>query len=357
MQIDFHHAVTYVLSRLAGFSETDADIISYSSQYVDDATIHGVVRFTNDAMYTRTSSANRILDLHNTNDIENNMVWVPFHFLPGNGGFKAGIEPKGGFINKLVCTPDSFVAQDMLATCIADRDKPYALHRLGVTIHVLADTFSHQGFAGIVHKINAVTELDYDGETKTHSFFKDFFDKIKSSFVDKVIPLGHCAAFACPDLPYLKWRYTNELNQNIVRNNPSIFNVAVKRIFESLIKYKNNDAESVINERISYKDFKQIKSNILSFTNENGSVRHQQWIDSIARGEFSFGQENISYIPKGEGSWKYLALNSESEKENGRYEYSPSFLSSNWKMFHDALQKHRFEVIHDILPKYGICVS
>jgi len=62
-------------------------------------------------------------------------------------------------------------------------------------------------------------------------------------------------------------------------------------------------------------------------------------------------------ICKGFGSWKYYALNTENDRDTGEYEYSESFLSSNWKMFHDALQKHQFEVIHDILPKYGICVS
>ncbi len=37
MQIDFHHTVTYVIARLAGFSQTEAGVIAYSAQYVDDA--------------------------------------------------------------------------------------------------------------------------------------------------------------------------------------------------------------------------------------------------------------------------------------------------------------------------------
>ncbi len=39
------------------------------------------------------------------------------------------------------------------------------------------------------------------------------------------------------------------------------------------------------------------------------------------------------------------------------FEYKESFLASDWKMFHDALQAHRFDIIHDILPAFGICVS
>ncbi len=358
MQIDFHHAVSYVLSRLAGFSREESEIISYSSQYVDDATIHGIIRFTNNAMYTRTSSAHKLIDFHNTVSAENYRVWVPFHFLPGNGGLKAGEDPEGGFINKLVCYPDSYVAEEMLTYCIADHDKPYGLHRLGVTIHVLADTFAHQGFSGVIHKINDVLRLDSDLKTESLGFFKDLLERLKTLFIDRALPLGHGAALTCPDLPYLKWGYTNEYHTELIgRDNTVIYNDAVISIFESLIKFRKQDPGCVINEQILPEDFKQIRSNFENFTNPSGTVRHKQWIDSIARGEFSFGPETISYIPQGLGSWKQQALLVETDSESYKYEYSISFLSSNWKMFHDALLKHLFEVTHDILPKYGICVS
>ena len=55
MQIDFHHTVTYVCARMAGFEHKDADIIAYSAQYVDDATNSGTVQFDTGAMYHRIS--------------------------------------------------------------------------------------------------------------------------------------------------------------------------------------------------------------------------------------------------------------------------------------------------------------
>ncbi|MDD5571220.1 MAG: hypothetical protein PHD97_08705 [Bacteroidales bacterium] len=357
MQIDFHHAAVYVLARLAGFTAGESDIISYASQYVDDAKNEGVIKFKNGAKYSKVSSSHKAINLHNANAVQNQRVWVPFHFLPGNGGMTAGTRPPGGFINKLVCFPNSFVAQEMLDKCIADSDKPYALHRLGVTMHVLADTFSHQGFAGVVHDINDISELEIDGKIKKHNWFKKLFVKIKSYFVGAALPLGHGAALTYPDLPYLKWRYVNKLNQDINRNNILIFNDAVKSIFESLIKYKNKNAVSIIKEQIPKKDLEQIKFNIINFTGEDGELRHRQWLETIAEGKFSFGKENISYAAKGKGSWKYMALNTECENDTGEYEYSDNFLSSNWKLFHDALQKHQFELVHDILPKYGICVA
>ena len=38
MQTDMHYYGTYALARLAGFSVSKAEIIAYSSQYVDDST-------------------------------------------------------------------------------------------------------------------------------------------------------------------------------------------------------------------------------------------------------------------------------------------------------------------------------
>ncbi len=54
MQIDFHHAVTYVVARLSGFKQEKAEIIAHAAQYVDDAISSGTVHFSNNAMYTLT---------------------------------------------------------------------------------------------------------------------------------------------------------------------------------------------------------------------------------------------------------------------------------------------------------------
>lgn len=64
MQIDFHHAVTYVAARLAGFAEAEAETIAYAAQYIDAAT-SGIVCFNNQALYHRTSSAHKMMDTLN----------------------------------------------------------------------------------------------------------------------------------------------------------------------------------------------------------------------------------------------------------------------------------------------------
>lgn len=72
-----------------------------------------------------------------------------------------------------------------------------------------------------------------------------------------------------------------------------------------------------------------------------------------------FGKPSLSYKAKGVGSWKYKAIGQKAAADTGRevFPYSPKFLHSDWKRFHDALQAHRFDVVHDILPRYGICVA
>ncbi|MDP2335892.1 MAG: hypothetical protein Q8N05_05500 [Bacteroidota bacterium] len=362
MQIDFHHAVTYIIARLAGFSADEAAVVAYSSQYVDDAVNNGLVRFSNDAYYSRISSAHKLIDLRNFRPLANRFAMLPFHFLPGNGGKKPGEDPDGTFIQKLVCTPGSFVARDMVALCIFDADEPYALHRLGITMHVFADTFAHQEFAGVSHQINEVKELDSDGILEQKKSWQDKINSIKSLFIGKVLPLGHGAALTCPDLPFLKWQYTNGLNKKIERNNPLIFKQAIESIFQIMVRFRRKDPEYIVTQEIPKQDLDQIERNILAFRNVDGKIRHQNWIDSIFNGDFSFaekGEEKITYFPKGTGSWKYEALGTERKFDlrTDRFPYHDSFLTSNWRYFHDALQKHRLAVLRDILPKYGICAA
>ena len=370
MQIDFHHAVTYAAARLAEFPAEDAAVIAYAAQYVDDAVNSGTIHFRNKAMYSRISSAHKMLDYRNFKELANHFTWVPFHFLPGNGGKKAGDNPEGGFAEKLVCYPGSDVAREMVAACIKDRRRPYSLHRLGITMHVLADTFAHQGFAGINHPCNEAADLkkqeEDDGSLleKLADYFSDLFDSAANKVISNAFPLGHGAVLDCPDLPFLKWEYVNGSGETIKRDNTEIFMDAVESIHSAMFCYRMKNPEYILNpeDHIKDTDLEQIRTNFLNFDDDDGETRHKQWIDSIDTGVFSFaqcGQEEISYIPKGTDSWKHLALDTrrEVETKHERYRFSPDFMDSHWKLFHDALQVHRIDVIRNILPRYGICAA
>lgn len=364
MHIDFHHTVTYVTARLAGFNHQEGETIAYCAQYVDDATNDGTILFNNGAMYKRIASAHKMMDYRNIKALANHQVWMPFHFLPGNGGKKAGKDPSARFIDKIVCKPNSFVAKDMLKACIEDRHKIYGLHRLGVTMHVYADTWAHQGFAGVNHKINQVTKLDDEDEPdlsffgKIKNYFGDEFDEKAGEFIGGAFPLGHGAALSYPDLPFLNWSYQNGHGEKVVRKNTQGFVAAADHLCQAMQKYRQGDFAYVA-PGLPAKDKKLIRKMFKELTDTDGEVRHKQWLLAIAEGRFSFPGEQLSYIAKGKGSWKHTAIRTTRKKDKKKevFPYDPGFLESDWKKFHDAVQAHRFDVIHDILPRYGICAA
>lgn len=364
MQIDFHHTVTYVVARLAGFAHRQADVIAYCAQYVDDATNAGTIHFDNGAMYTRISSAHKALDYRNFSEMANHHVWIPFHFLPGNGGKPAGDNPDGSFIRKIICRPGSTVAYDLLSACLADRNKPYGLHRLGVTMHVFADTWAHQGFAGVCHEINDVTLLDDEDQPdpsfqdRLKDYFGDIFDRTVNRFVGDALPLGHGPVLSFPDRPFLKWQYRDGDGLSIERNNTELFVQAAHEMCKFMQRFLAGDLRANVSG-LNVADRNKLEQLFAGIREDSGDERHKQWLRLIDRGEFAFGPVKVTYKAKGKDSWKHQALGTLrlKDKKGEVFAFSPGFLSSDWKLFHDALLAHRFDMIHDVLPKYGICAA
>jgi hypothetical protein len=354
MQLDFHHGVTYVVARLAGLTHAEASIVAYCAQYVDDATNSGLIRFQNGALFSRISSAHKLLDYRNFKELAVHHVWIPFHFLPANCGLPAGQEPPGDFVDRLICRPNSLVAQQMVKGCIADKDAPYALHRLGITLHVYADTWAHQGFAGVNHRVNEVTRVT-DAEGKPD---RSIMKRLAGYFMSEALPLGHGAALSYPDRPFLRWGYTNGKGEQVWRDNPRDFLEAADHLCQAIRRYQMGDPEAVVAGLLE-PDKAMIGYMLRSITDEDRFVRHQKWVQAIAAGKFSFGSARIAYIGKGKGSWKHEALGTEKaiDLENETFLYRSAFLNSNWKHFHDALQAHHFHVLHELLPQYGICTA
>ncbi|MBU0961880.1 MAG: hypothetical protein KKD01_00465 [Proteobacteria bacterium] len=360
MQIDFHHATTYVAARIAGFDARRADIIAYAAQYVDDASSDGPVRFTNKFLYQRISPAHKMIDTRNTRDLDNHQVWIPFHFLPGNGGMEADRNPGGRVVNRLICTPDSPIARDMVRQTIVERDKPYGLHRLGVTMHVYADTWAHQGFAGLQDSVNEVEEAKETGNSDV--FKSGLGDFIRNCLDDAIPPLGHGRATMFPDMPFLKWQYRNHNKELIELDNTEEFCRAANEMCKAMQRYLLGDPNAEA-DGINENDMKKIKQLFAETTEKDGNSRHNKWRKEISRGAFSFGPAEISYIGKStkicdddtSKSWKEQALGTNANLY--KYQYKTSFLKSDWKLFHDAVRAHRFYIVNELLPAYGICAA
>jgi len=360
MQIDFHHGVTYILARLAGFSQEEANIVAFCSQYVDNATSNVPIRFKNGPIYKPICSAHEMLDYRNFDELASHLVWTTFHFLPGNCMLPRGKGEEYDFTLRLICRPNSFVSQDMVKECIKQSKEVNGLQRLGITLHVYADTWAHQGFSGIKSEVNRVQFIDDNDESqdlinKLANFFTDTFDRKCSCFIEGVLPLGHGAVLSYPDRPYLKWMYKDYKGNLVQRNNLDDFLDAAKNMFIVMKRFRQNDPDAIV-EGLSQENLEQIKTLFEEINDVDGKVRHRKWLEKICEGCFSFGPEQVEYNPEGVTDW---------ERENlgdiryyaGELDYSFDFMNCNWKKFHDALRDHHYFLLRRLFPGYSLCIA
>jgi hypothetical protein len=233
----------------------------------------------------------------------------------------------------------------MLRAAIEQRHRPWGLHRLGITLHVYGDTWAHQGFVGVNHQINNASELSDDSGVEA----ANVLERLAGWFIGESLPLGHGTVLSLPDRPWIKWQYRNGLGELVHRDNPSDYMAAADCMCKAVQRFNLGDPFADVPGLPSFD-----ADRIWALINQPGDVevRHARWIDTIAAGEFSFGPADVHYHHDGPGSWKYEALDTNDVQEEVRFR--PEFIHSHYKRFHDALQQHRFDVLHDILPRYGI---
>lgn len=363
MQIDFHHAVTYVCCRLGGMNHEDASVVAHAAQYVDDATNDGPLNFKTGERYVRATSAHRMLDPSNADCADNRLVWVPFHFLPGNDIPPQGMSAADAFIHRMVCRPDSQIAREMVFDCIHRQDAPYGLHRLGVALHTYVDTWAHQAFVGMVNDFNKVDSISVvaDPAYKDTQVYMDLTSgatKAKAYIAGVALPVGHAGVLTFPDLPFARWSFKRANGEVVLRDNPASFLAAAKGMFNMVRRYVAQDV-TLPSTEMQPQDATEIETLLRTTIAVEPEDRHKVWKKAIAVGKFSFGAEQIDYIEGGKGSWKHIALGKDPDMEDEDEEFSfvPEFLDSHWKKFHDAVQYHRMFILHDLLPRHGIVAS
>jgi len=55
-------------------SPEESEIVAYCSQYIDDGTNAGTIKFDNGAKYRRLSSAHKMLDYRNFKELANHLL-------------------------------------------------------------------------------------------------------------------------------------------------------------------------------------------------------------------------------------------------------------------------------------------
>lgn len=355
MNIDFHYGVIYVVARVAGMNAHDAEIVAHACQYVDDATVTGRLEFDDGEVFDRFASAHVMYDYRNVVDEVDRAVWVPFHFLPGGRG--ASIEEKA------VCVADSDVAREMVRSALSNDRRDNALHRLGVTLHTYVDTWAHQNFAGIISDVNAVrnlTSVDHDGSavlTMLGRKFENMVHAIEGGAIDGFCRLGHGAALHFPDIPWAKWEYTDGSGRRIARDNlPDFIDAAgmACRVIRAFLK-SSIDFEGEPGLPPPVAD--ALRALLGEGRLDDESERLRQIAVAFGKGRIpGFAEALPTYVAKGPGSWKYEATGIAATDGDGgtKPRWRPDFEASNYRLVHDAIVEHRFDMTRTILPAHGI---
>lgn len=230
----FHYEIVRVLGEKAGFAAGDAQVIAYSSQFVDDASHENrfyLNGFVNQpvfrAFYNQESRLfNPIQTGHK--DIQNleafdpgeqRSVLVPFHFVPDE---KIEAEQKRSFLTK----EDGALAKSLAGRAVdelksaAAADRTQKLIKLGIALHSYADSWAHDDFAGINYGFNKKRDCQVS-----------ILGKWKDDTRAGTFNIGH-AFSRSPDLMHVNWRYKNAGGDRYVgKDNPVRFLDAAEKIF------------------------------------------------------------------------------------------------------------------------------
>ena len=197
MHIDIHYFGTYAMARIAGLRHEACQTIATAAQFVDANDRAETIEFEDGGEIHIVPTAHPLFHMKNTELFERDqrMVWLPFHFLPGNEGKTIS--------ERLVCRQNSEIAREMISHCLSLADKEYGLQLVGIAAHVYADTFSHYGFSGVSSRWNRVRgdsitlqndDRDKDAEDRFQQKYGEDHERAKELAAED---LGQSAVRSC----------------------------------------------------------------------------------------------------------------------------------------------------------------
>ena len=357
MKKDAHYYAVLGFSRACGFKKDCAQDIAFASQYVDDAKINHIVidgtvpnniqpdiidnqpSFFNMATchsYTKVKTFNYSAMINNTS---------AFHFVPGCKG--------QSFTKKLRCRQESPVILKILEDALGQDD----LIRLGLVLHPFADTFSHQGFSGLLSKVNDIkniksrSNIPLSGSAsllKVAVFFfgKGGFDRR----IDSVMPAyGHGQAMEYPDLPYEKWSYEYDYSDQFscsykssgLIDNRVRYKTAFEKIRTYLTQYLENHPQ-YSSPNVNFNDFETLFDTLL--TEAPDPERIKNWKRTLINtGLYNKNDPQLIYD---EYMWLNDAFENFKKKKFNQRKVTDArldgnFINSNWYKFYQAVKWYK----------------
>ena len=296
MQKDFHYYATYAAAYLAGFSHEESMAICYSAQFVDECsrTYLKGIRAPISAATTQLQEemADARTDLIGLQDITR--IWASFHFLPGDLYRNPKVRCSRAYRRKyrLICGPDGELAADTVRLA---RGK--SLEAAGIAMHVIADTWAHQYFAGTPSVvINNVSGYFYeiilkDGKPEEHKISfnhnpataddlekREYTNTMFQSSENSVMNLGHGRAGHFPDYSFARYRYMPawaDYNE-VVKDNPADYSLAFSQMIYAL-KYLKGDIEEFEVEKYDFSTMAPYKDEILSILSKRQPDACADW--------------------------------------------------------------------------------
>ena len=203
MNIEFHYYIVHFLCKHAGFSPQEAQVVSYSSQFID----HNIITYAIDT----GRETYRTIPTQNYGFWDQAFpkeVYIPFHFFPGDPDHPACARADGK-VNPLNCTPNSPLLKELLISGLRSKD----LYRIGIALHTYADSWAHQNFSGALEDWNALEQRSL------------------------VPSIGHAHALKKPDVLDLMWKDPRLPGDRRTVSNRARFFRAARQIYKYLRTY------------------------------------------------------------------------------------------------------------------------
>jgi hypothetical protein len=356
LQRDAHYYAILAFCRACGFRKDSAQIIAHSSQFVDDAKIN--LMFINnpsdlieyDIIKNKPTFFNMAtchsyfrIDTFNYEAMVNNTV--AFHFVPGCQG--------KNFTKKLRCKEEAPIIQDLLNDVFLQDN----LITLGLVLHAFADSYTHQGFSGMLSKVNDINNCVAENKVNIGWYYKilNFLGRLSHSKYDKLFDrlmpaYGHGQTLEFSDIPYLVWSYeydeSDEFNcsyRKVVINNQERFIRAFNRIRQHLENYLIKHSQ-YFDSNLRFGNFDILLDTLVSEIFKKKD-REKNWIRLLIE-QGLFDQNDLDLIIYDENKWlKEAFCNFDQKVFDNRIvqdvQLADNFEDSNWYRFYLSVKWYK----------------
>jgi len=353
-----HFYAVYYLCVKAGFDSEEAERIATSSQYVDDALESEQMGLTDGhSKYGFDPVCTQHMSLRSLGEVVSDKVYFPFHFMPA-----ADLRHPN---KKTITIPFD---KNQAVRRVLDR----ALHskntyRIGIALHAMADSYSHENFSGEWSTINAIGRVRcifrrrIMPKSPVVSFIWILSQSIKTKTRMVLCPflpeIGHLKAYDIPDYPFAIWKYRDENGKVVIRNNPELYTACMMKLFGCLKQIRGS-------KKVEDQEERDIESTINKSTDISASLqkRVRFWRRLLRHEGYKTKYNPIQWK---RAAFKENALALKEMKPMSKRVYRvrgtiEDFLKSDYYRFHDAAKNHRIEVLKAIqkaIPRASISLK